>query len=160
MNARLSRSRPLKHWLLVCGLASLLAAAPGWACEEVDETASATTPPAETTVIETATEAPQAVAPYSAGLRVFIDPQTGEPVVPPPAKRRESPLAVDSLQFSDHGLRRVVLPDGSDLVRLEGRFQSMLVLQVGEDGQVKIGHQSSLPEDSASESQEEASNHE
>ncbi len=76
------------------------------------------------------------------GLRAYVDPQTGALVVPP-AKDRAlelSPALSRAFSTSDEGLVEVILPDGTAMVRLGGRFMSATFATVGEDGKVRVGH--------------------
>lgn len=77
-----------------------------------------------------------AASPEAAGLRVYIDPETGELTgTPSPArvealsKRLESPLS-----RSTEGLEPFELPRGGRGVFLDRRFQSALVVRLGADG--------------------------
>ena len=90
---------------------------------------------AETPPEETAVEAP---AP--AGLRAYIDPETGDLTSTPSAEQVEalsrtvSKRLEQSLSRSDEGLEPFALPLGGRGVFLEGRFQSTLVVRVAPDG--------------------------
>ena len=89
---------------------------------------------------------PPAAMPVSS-VRIEIDPETGQAVVPPPAKRRQMVLTPDmqnALNQSSEGLNKVVLPNGVSYVNLQGRFLNLAFATVGKDGTVKIDHD--LPE--------------
>lgn len=87
-------------------------------------------------------------APGEAGLRAAIDPETGELAIGADAlriqndQRQRSDKAVDvelrqMLNRSTEGLVEVVRPDGGVSVHLQGRFMSMSVGRVAEDGTVE-----------------------
>ena len=70
------------------------------------------------------------------GLRVVIDPETGEIITRPPRHRAEpisAPLA-NALSRSTEGLRVFDLPNGGKGVHLKGRFQHVLVVRAKPDG--------------------------
>ncbi|HOC44827.1 MAG TPA: hypothetical protein PKJ99_17575 [Thermoanaerobaculales bacterium] len=72
----------------------------------------------------------------AAGLVVYIDPETGKVTSTPTDAQRaamQSALA-ELLNYSDEGLVEVVMPDGSVVMDLQGRFQSTLIVQVAPDG--------------------------
>jgi hypothetical protein len=79
--------------------------------------------------------APPAAAP---GMRVYIDPKTGEPTTPPPGAAVEAAPAVQ--QRSGEGLVEETLPGGGVKVDLQGRFKTPLVVTVGPDGRARVGH--------------------
>jgi hypothetical protein len=63
------------------------------------------------------------------GQRAFIDPATGRPLTPPPAERRTlilDPVLERALSTSAAGLVDERLPDGTHVLRLQGRFLSPL----------------------------------
>lgn len=79
-----------------------------------------------------------AVAPGTAGMRVQLDPETGGL-----AAAKSTPLSLESdpairLSHSSEGLRQVVLPDGSVMVDLEGRFQEYVIMEIGPDGRTRM----------------------
>lgn len=101
----------------------------------------------ETTAV-TSENSEAAPAPAMSGLRVTIDPETGQMVVPPPADRRKmalSPAMQNAFSQSDEGLPTVVLPDGTVMVNLQGRFRNLLFATVDAEGQLKVGHE--VPEE-------------
>lgn len=63
------------------------------------------------------------------GQRAFIDPDTGRPLTPPPAERRTlilDPAFERALSTSAAGLVDERLPNGTHVLRLQGRFLSPL----------------------------------
>ena len=90
-------------------------------------------------------QAPTAALP--AGRLVFIDPETGERRAP---TTREAQQLQESLGSSralqttppatDPATDIIVKPDGSTMVRWNPRQRSRLAVEVGEDGQQRIGH--------------------
>jgi hypothetical protein len=85
---------------------------------------------------EPATEAlaGDAAFPGHAGMRVSIEPETGELVVPAsqPQKAQELELQ-EMLSRSSLGLHEEALPDGGVKVNLQGRFQNASIAVI--DGQ-------------------------
>lgn len=75
----------------------------------------------------------------SAGLRVAIDPETGELGMPSAEQARRMDLHVgSSLDRSDAGLRAILRPDGSRMVRLEGRFMEYSIAEIDAAGKVRL----------------------
>ncbi len=75
------------------------------------------------------------------GLRAHVDPQTGVLTVPPPKLRRQlSSRVLDLVSTSHEGLEVVELPNGLSYVDLKGRFQSLTMATVGDDGKIRIHH--------------------
>ncbi len=68
----------------------------------------------------------------SPGLLYYRDPETGELTVPPPHIARA--LQQDAINFSDAGLELVVLPDGTKMIDLQGRYQMSSVVKPGANG--------------------------
>jgi hypothetical protein len=85
-------------------------------------TARTVTSPAATPVL----------APAEAGMRIYLDPETGT-VGPPPAGAAV-PDGINPLNDTDAGLVQVRLPDGSYMVDLEGRFEEYYVVQTTPTG--------------------------
>jgi len=81
--------------------------------------------------------AADAFAPGTAGMRVQLDPETGGLA---PAKSTSSMESAEALglSHSSEGLRQVVLPDGSVMVDLEGRFQEYAIMEIGPDGRKRM----------------------
>lgn len=73
-----------------------------------------------------------ASAPGEAGMRIYMDPETGT-YGPLPAGA-EPVVSINPLNDSDEGLVRVQLPDGSLMVDLQGRFQEYFVVQMTPSG--------------------------
>ena len=81
-------------------------------------------------------EAPGAApSPGQAGMRVAIEPETGELTVPSPQQQKlmEQELQ-EALSRSDVGLYEEVLPDGTVKVNLQGRFQNASIAVIDDDG--------------------------
>lgn len=77
--------------------------------------------------------------PGTAGMRVALDPETGELGLPTDTQRRElSPDLESNLSYSDEGLQVEHRADGSRHVNLEGRFQNHSIAHLREDGSVEI----------------------
>lgn len=75
--------------------------------------------------------------PGSAALRASIDPETGDLVVGhQPASKADSPELQEMLSRSTDGLVRVLHPDGSISVHLQGRFQSASVARIDSNGKL------------------------
>jgi hypothetical protein len=75
------------------------------------------------------------------GMRVYIDPKTGEPTAPPPGAAVESAPAVQ--QRSGEGLVEEPAPGGGVMMDLKGRFKTPLVVTVDPDGRTHVGRGSS-----------------
>jgi hypothetical protein len=77
---------------------------------------------------------------FQSGMRVWVDPKTGE-IRQPTDKERKAVaerLSVDALlNKSPEGLTVRTRPDGSKFVDLQGRFMHMLVVTRAEDGTLK-----------------------
>jgi hypothetical protein len=91
---------------------------------------------------EKAVDATQVKAPGTAGMKVYIDPATGEflegppePVIAEPVKDINSPLSTSS-----EGLQEVAAPVGGGvMVDLKGRFQQRARATVDDSGNVTVG---------------------
>jgi hypothetical protein len=99
------------------------------------------------------TSEPQAgSAPHAAGLKVFVDLQTGQVVTSPSeAAQRELQAAIeaemgDALSTSSEGLSEVAspVPGGGVMVDLQGRFQSAATATVGPEG-IVVGCRGNTP---------------
>ena len=77
---------------------------------------------------------PQAEPGFSSGMIYYRDPETGELSMPPPEVMRA--MQIDELNFSDRGLRVQILPDGSKMIDLQGRFKMSSTVKVGPNGPV------------------------
>lgn len=81
----------------------------------------------------------QASAPVAAdGMVAYIDPATGKLTSSPTAEQRAAMQAAlaAALDRSQDGLYDVVLPDGTVMRDLQGRFQSATVVRTAPDGSV------------------------
>jgi hypothetical protein len=79
------------------------------------------------------------------GMKVYIDPQTGEFVSEPPPNAGPlelSPAERNAFSSSHQGLIQVpgAVPGGGVKLDLQGRFQSPLTATVAPDGRVLIEH--------------------
>lgn len=82
-------------------------------------------------------------APGEAALRARINPETGRvevSTVPSnvPANATLDAGTLDALRRDTEGLKQTFHPDGSVSVNLQGRFQSVSVARIGDDGKVVI----------------------
>lgn len=131
----------------VCAGLSLWVAAPlVWAplvwAEEAPEIPRTLQPPDENLSSPTPSATP-APTPSSAGLRVFIDPVTGEFIAKPsPRQAGELSAAIAEFRLQQQqdpdrgleGLRRFELSGGGTGVFLDGRFLTSTVVRRGADG--------------------------
>lgn len=116
---------------------AVLGGAALWA-QSPEETESAAVPASD--------EAAEA-APGVAGLRVFIDPDSGEIVAPTAEQAAELDRARrgdldNALRTDDEGLVVEASPveGGGEYVYLEGRFQNAVYASVDAQGKVTLGH--------------------
>lgn len=85
------------------------------------------------------TPEPTASQPVMSGMVVSRDPQTGKLRMPTQAERHALGLDIQqALRRDTAGLREVTLPDGTVMLDLQGRFQSMSVVTLSEDGQLHM----------------------
>jgi hypothetical protein len=72
--------------------------------------------------------------------RVYIDPETRKLGGPPPGTELPglSIALQNKLSRSDEGLEKRLLPNGTLLVNLQGRFQNMSVVTMTPDGETHI----------------------
>lgn len=86
-------------------------------------------------------EAPAASAESvgQSGMLAFVDPETGELVSSPVTEEQKqfAERAGNDLNFSDEGLVQQVMPDGSVMVDLQGRYQMSMVVDVQADGSLR-----------------------
>jgi hypothetical protein len=97
-----------------------------WAAATMRQSSASSTPSTHTSTTQ---------APGTAGMVVALDPETGTVGMP----TAEQMKAFDdqmkaSLNQSDVGLEFVNRPDGSTIVDLQGRYQSMSIAKIGPDG--------------------------
>jgi len=85
---------------------------------------------------QAAAQAPAQAPVAAAGLVAFIDPATGGLTSTPTEEQRAALRAALAalVNESDAGLYEVVLPDGTVVMDLQGRFQEAVVVQVAPDG--------------------------
>jgi cytoskeletal protein RodZ len=69
-----------------------------------------------------------------AGMRIYRDPETGQ-IGPPTAEGIAAASTDPSTSEEMTGLRQVMLPDGSVMIDLQGRFQESMVVQLDSKGQ-------------------------
>ncbi len=85
------------------------------------------------------------VAQPTAGMKVYVDPQTGEVVEPPAQEPPQSEMQAGDVATSTSSEGLVAEPSpvsgGGTMINLQGRFQSPLVATQGSDGKMKIEHQ-------------------
>ncbi len=109
---------------------------PGAAPQEVEESAA----PAETQDTRP--------APLAAGLKAYLDPETGRLISSPhpddPYTLVLSPRELDRMRTSHEGLVEEIRPDGSVLLHTHHRFMSASFATVGSDGQIQVTHSSTL----------------
>src|SRR5262249_36316722 len=136
--------RPLHRSLLFAFVALVaLASAATWANSRARHHAMASHPrassPASAKVVATPSVAPVTVAraaipsaknnPTEAGMRAYLDPETG--TIGPPANPQS---AIAGTQDDGPTLHEVVLPDGSVMVDLQGTLQDYLIVNVDPKG--------------------------
>jgi hypothetical protein len=82
----------------------------------------------------------RAPAAGSAGVRVAIDPETGELGLPSPEQARAlSAAEATALSRSSVGLHQVFFPDGTVMIDLQGRFMDYLVARRDASGRLRVG---------------------
>jgi len=86
----------------------------------------------------TAPTAPTVFGPGEAAMRATIDPETGVLGVASGSDPVLDAELQEALRRDDKGLQRVVHPDGSVSIHLQGRFQNAAVATLGPDGAVVI----------------------
>lgn len=122
--------RPGRGYILATALAAAGFLSLNVTADETDDEAS------------TAVQPPAAERPSGqAGLRVYIDPETGEILdeIPPEARERIERQARERypLNYSHEGLESVTLPDGSVRLDLQGRFRSFQAVRRNDDGELE-----------------------
>jgi hypothetical protein len=75
----------------------------------------------------------------TAGLRAFVDPETGQLVSQPvtDAQKRAVEAVDPSFRQDDEGLQIVYFADGSSMMDLQGRFQQATVAEAKPDGSLR-----------------------
>jgi len=81
-----------------------------------------------------AVAAPPAVPPGTAGLRVYLDPETGTLGGPGPMVTPDED--VSPLNESDEGLVQQVMPDGHVMMDLQGRFADYVLVTIDASGRL------------------------
>jgi len=77
----------------------------------------------------------------AAGMRVFLDPQTGRLIAPPQLPPQAlGALEKAMLRRDDRGLAQQILPSGAILVHLQGRFHNLAVARIEPEGDVSTTH--------------------
>jgi len=149
-SANLKRAR---HRLLASALAlsaSFAVGIPPVLSAESQQTSSEATPASSTaTVAEKHGEKTARTPEGAAGMRVDIDPNTGEIQEPPagaPAAGMTESLEKAS-STSSEGLVETPspVPGGGVILDLQGRFRSPLVATQGADGKISIDHVPAVP---------------
>ena len=75
------------------------------------------------------------VAPAGDGMRVYLDPETGEPGAQPSAAVVElNPELENALRHDDEGLTQVTHPNGAVSMNLEGRYEEATVVHIDANG--------------------------
>jgi hypothetical protein len=128
-----SHSKWQRPTSLVLGATLLLAAG-----AHTQSTTATTTTNGETVPATTAAAAPTAGG--AAGVRAFIDPATGELTANPSPEQLQRMALVPraALSRSMAGLQPFALDRGGRGVNLQGRFQSALRVQRGDDGTYRV----------------------
>jgi len=115
-----------------------------WACDKEPEATNSTCSPSKVAVAAPETPAPSTpgvastapnAVPSDAGMRAFIDPETGTiggPGALPPLTEEEAKLLLPEIQEEPV---ETVLPDGSVMVDLKGHGQEYFILQLDANGQ-------------------------
>jgi len=117
----------LCRWSTLLALAAVSLALPALAGDDP----AAAAPPEQA-----AAQAPAQAPVAAAGLVAYIDPATGGLTSTPTEEQRAALRAALAalVNESDAGLYEVVLPDGTVVMDLQGRFQEAVVVQVAPDG--------------------------
>jgi glucose/arabinose dehydrogenase len=126
-----SASRLRRRTLLAAGAICLLAVAGVWSA------VSSRAPAAPAAQPETAANA-QATGATAAGMRVAIQPESGDLVPPSPEQAAELDALAGTPKATEPP-RVEVLPDGTVLVDTRGRLESYSVARIGADGRIETG---------------------
>ena len=138
----MNRLRPTRRWGVpaIAFVVALVFAVPAFVGDAPDSRLASN--------MDSTMDSPAGFAPGEAGLRAAIDPETGELAIGADAlriqqdQRLPNDKAVDvelrqMLSRSTEGLVEVARPHGGVSVHLQGRFMSMSVARVAEDGTVE-----------------------
>ncbi len=76
------------------------------------------------------------------GVKIYLDPVTGKPSMPPAGKKPTSSVFSSDAKMntSSRGLIEQSAPGGGTMVDLQGRFQSSTKATVNKDGSIVIEH--------------------
>ena len=115
---RTSRRVGVVSFLLVITAAAIAVLAPGSSTPTVSSTPN--------------------VAPAGDGMRVYLDPETGEPGAQPEASAvvELSPEMENALRHDDEGLVQVSHPNGAVSMDLQGRYTEATVVRVDANGKM------------------------
>src|SRR5262245_32880497 len=103
------------------------------ACAAKAATAASAAVTAPATVATTPAAAPTATAPAEAGMRAYLDPESGGVIVGVPIPGEE--IAPEQ---APPQLQEEVLPDGSVMMDLKGTGQEYMILQVDAAGERSV----------------------
>ncbi len=89
---------------------------------------------------QSTTGAAEEVAPGTASLRAYLDPETGELTmgVIPAGEEALDPDTQNALRRDSEGLVQVRHADGSVSMDLQGRFQNVSIARINQDGTVTV----------------------
>lgn len=151
-----ANSQKGKHKLIVSALVLSISFAVGIQPvipAEVQQTSSTETPASPnttTTVVEKQGEKTAHSPEGAAGMRVYINPNTGEILQPPAgAPAAETPESLEkAFSTSSEGLVETPspVPGGGVILDLQGRFRSPLIATPGADGKISIEHMPVVPD--------------
>lgn len=76
--------------------------------------------------------------PYTAGMRIYLDPETGDVTSTPPANTvlQLDPDMENLLRHDSEGLTQTTRPDGTVFLDTAGRYGDVVVLRVDENGKM------------------------
>lgn len=142
----MNRLRPIWRWSVptIALVVALVLVVPAFVGDAPDSQFDSTVD----STMDSTMDSPAGFAPGEAGLRAVIDPETGELAIGADALRLQNGQSLQNdkavdvelrqmLSRSTEGLVEEVRPDGGVSVHLEGRFMSMSVARVAEDGTVE-----------------------
>ncbi len=97
--------------------------------------ATRTTPPVPHATGPASVDSPSSPVPGEAALRATINPETGQVEVSSVPLPMELDAATqEALRQDDEGLKQTFLPDGTVLINMQGRFQSVATVRIDENG--------------------------